>query len=283
MGDTAHRDAMSFVGNIQYTNKSGRNDFTVAKVSKNGSDVVFYAECAADITDPSGTNWMNLYINADCNYETGWYGYDFVLNRTQSGNTCSIQRFVNNAWEMEEVGSALYTVSGNYIQIKVDAELLGLGDTFDFKWADNSVDDGDIMQFIDLGDTAPNDRFNYRYTTEEIEVKTPSVLTENMVVLKAGSYYAFAGGKMVRLDKSSTKAIFLGDENHLYLPKAFATEVMGLAVSGETYNHYGVEYVDILPALESCGKTVIRSDDLLVLADKAVDEDTLLALYRGLY
>ena len=145
------------------------------------------------------------------------------------------------------------------------------------------MDSGDIMQFIDLGDTAPNDRFNYRYTTKETEVKAPASLTEDMIVLKAGSYYAFAGGKMVRLDESSTKATFFGDEEHLYVPKTFATEVMGLTVSGETYNHYGVEYVDILTALDSCGKTVTRSDDLLVLADKAVDENTLLTLYRGLY
>jgi hypothetical protein len=41
--------------------------------------------------------------------------------------------------------------------------------------------------------------------------------------------------------------------------------------------------VDITSALENCGKTVTRSDDLLVLADKAVDGDTLLTLYRGLY
>jgi hypothetical protein len=41
--------------------------------------------------------------------------------------------------------------------------------------------------------------------------------------------------------------------------------------------------VDILPLLESCGKTVIRTDDMLVLADKAVDENTLLTLSRGLY
>ena len=67
---------------------------------------------------------------------------------------------------------------------------------------------------------------------------------------------------MVRLDESSTKATFFGDENHLYVPKAFATEIMRLTVSGET---------------------VTRSDDLLVLADKAVDENTLLTLYRGLY
>ena len=88
---------------------------------------------------------------------------------------------------------------------------------------------------------------------------------------------------MVRLDESSTKETFFGDENHLYVSKVFATEIMRLTVSGDTYNHYGVEYVDILPALESCGKTVIRTDDMLVLADKAVDENTLLTLYRGLY
>ena len=282
-GDVTERDAMSYVGQIHYTNDSGRNDFVVAKVSKNGKDVVFYAECAEDITAPEGTNWMNLFIDADCSAETGWYGYDYVVNRTQSGNTCSIMRFLNNSWEMEEVGSASYTVCGNYIQIKVDADLLGLGDTFDFKWADNSVDDGDIMQFIDRGDAAPNDRFNYRYTTVETEVVIPEVLTEGMTVLKAGSYYAYAGGRMVRLDESSTKAVFFGDEDHLYVPKAFATEVMGLTVSGESCNHYGIEYVDITAALESCGKTVTRSADMLVLADAPVDEAVLLTLYRALY
>lgn len=282
-GDVTERDCMSYVGQIHYENKSGRNDFVVAKVSKNGNDVVFYAECAKDITTPAGTNWMNLFIDADCSAETGWYGYDFVINRAQNGNSCSIQRFVNNAWEMEEVGSAIYTVSGNCIQIKVDAELLGLGDTFDFKWADNSVDSGDIMQFLDLGDTAPNDRFNYRYTTVETEVAIPSVLTEDMIVLKAGSYYAFVGGKMVRLDESSTKATFFGDEDHLYVPKAFASDVMGLTVSGETYNHYGIEYVDVTAALENCGKTVIRTDDMLVLSDGLLEENTLLTLYRALY
>ena len=63
----------------------------------------------------------------------------------------------------EKVGNAEYTVSGNIIQIKVSKDILGIKDTFEFKWADNSVSDGDIMQFIDMGDAAPNDRFNYIY------------------------------------------------------------------------------------------------------------------------
>lgn len=284
VGDVADRDAMSYVGQIHYENKTGRNDFVVAKVSKNGSDVVFYAECADNITAPEGTNWMNLFINADGSYETGWYGYDYILNRTQNGQTCSIMKFLNHSWEMEEIGSAIYTVHENYIQIKVDANLLGLGETFDFKWADNSVDNGDIMQFIDLGDTAPNDRFNYRYTSVESTPVIPDILTEDMMVLKAGSYYAFVHGAMVRLDHSSTKATFFGDEDHLYVPLAFAQETMDLAVEGlETYNHYGIRYVDITAALASCGKTVTRSEDMLVLSSGPVDQDALLILYRALY
>ena len=37
---------------------------------------------------------------------------------------------------------------------------------FDFKWADNSTITGEVMEFMDLGDSAPNARFNYRYVKE---------------------------------------------------------------------------------------------------------------------
>ncbi len=283
VGDTARRDHDSYVGQLHYTNDTGRNDLATAKVSRFGDDVWFYIECAADITAPEGTNWMNLFINADGKQETGWYGYDYVINRDRDGSTCSVSRFSDGKWEMTEIGRADYIVNGRYMVVKLDAKALGLGDTFDFKWADNSVDSGDIMQFIDLGDTAPNDRFNYRYTTVETEQALPEPLTSDMVVLKAGSYFAFAEGKMARLDETTTKATFFGDEEHLYLPFEFA-KTIGLAMDGDkTYNHYGVAYVDIAAKLENCGKTVTRSEDILVLADKALAEDELLTLYRALY
>ena len=266
VGDTAARDSMSYVGQIHYTNDSGRNDFEVCKVSKNGNDLFFYARCAEDITAPEGTNWMNLFIDVDCNAGTGWYGYDYVLNRTRDGNTCSVMKFIDNGWQTEQVGSAEYSVSGKYIQIKVDSSLLGIGETFAFKWADNAVDDGDIMKFLDIGDTAPNDRFNYRYTTAETEIEIPSVLSDDMTVLKAGSYNAFANGKMVMLDSSSTKAVFAGDKDGMYVPKAFAAEVIGLDVGEcKVFNHYGMDYVNIAELLKSCGKTVTYSESLLSL------------------
>ena len=140
------------------------------------------------------------------------------------------------------------------------------------------------MKFLDMGDTAPNDRFNYRYTTAETEIEIPSVLSDDMTVLKAGSYNAFANGKMVMLDSSSTKAVFAGDKDGMYVPKAFAAEVIGLDVGEcKVFNHYGMDYVNIAELLKSCGKTVTYSESLVVIANETVSENDMLTLYRALY
>ena len=285
-GDTVDRDHFSYVGDFRYVNTSGRNDFVTCKVSSDPEYLYFYAECAENITAPEGTNWMNLFIDADCNGETGWYGYDFILNRSQSGDKVSVERFVgNDTWELEGIGEAEYDLRGNVLQIKVARSLMSLGETFDFKWADNSVADGNVMQFLDLGDTAPNDRFNYRYTTVATEVKIPACLSDDMIVLKAGSYYAFAGGKQVRLDASSTKAVLLGRGDEFYLPKSFVEEVIGVSCEGlATYSHYGITYVMPAKAIAAAGKVVtISADGLVVIASAPVeDADILTTLYRAL-
>ena len=285
-GDTVDRDHFSYVGDFRYVNTSGRNDFVTCKVSSDPEYLYFYAECAENITAPEGTNWMNLFIDADCNGETGWYGYDFILNRSQSGNKVSVERFVgNDTWELEGIGEAEYDLRGNVLQIKVARSLMSLGETFDFKWADNSVADGNVMQFLDLGDTAPNDRFNYRYTTVATEVKIPTCLSDDMIVCKAGSYYAFAGGKQVRLDASSTKAVLLGRGDEFYLPKSFVEEVIGVSCEGlATYSHYGITYVMPAKAIAAAGKVVtISADGLVVIASAPVeDTDILTTLYRAL-
>ena len=285
-GDTVDRDHFSYVGDFRYTNTSGRNDFVTCKVSSDPDHLYFYAECAADITSPEGTNWMNLFIDADCNAETGWYGYDYVLNRSQKNGKVSVEKFKgNDTWEFETVGEAEYDLRGNILQIKVARSVMNLGDTFDFKWADNSVADGDVMQFLDQGDAAPNDRFNYRYTTVQTEVKLPDCLAEDMIVLKAGSYNAFAGGKQVRLDASSTKAVLLGRGSEFYLPRDFVENVIGVSCEGlQTYDHYGITYVMPAEAITAAGKAVTISEDGLVVIHTAAveDKDVLATLYRAL-
>ena len=105
------------------------------------------------------------------NHNTGWEGYDYILNRSRSSEKVSVEKFVNNSWSFENIGEADYAVKKNGIVIKVKKTLLGLTEeniSFDFKWADNSTETGDVMQFMDLGDVAPDCRFNFRYMGDNI-------------------------------------------------------------------------------------------------------------------
>ena len=287
-GDVTHRTSPGHVGGLEngmYVNFSGRNDIVTAKVSSDSANLYFYVECADAITAPEGARWMNLFINADCDDSTGWYGYDFLINRAQKDGYVSVERFVGtDTWAFETVGSARYTLSGKVLQIEIARTLLGVGDTFDFKWADNSVPTGDIMEFLDQGDAAPSGRYNYRYTTVATEAKIPEVLTNDMVVLKSRSYNAFVGGKSVRLVEDNTLGVLLASDTALYLPVSFL-ESLGYSCAGaQTYNHYGMTYVYANDIITSAGKHItVTQDGLVIIAsDTVTDEDTLRILYRSL-
>ena len=287
-GDITTRVSPGHVGgneNGMYVNFSGRNDIVTAKVSADSTYLYFYVECADDITAPEGNRWMNLFIDADCNPATGWNGYDFMLNRAQKDGYVSVERFVGtDNWEFEAVGSAKYVLSGKVLQLRVEKSLLGTGDTFDFKWADNSVPTGDVMEFLDQGDAAPSGRYNYRYTTVATEVKIPDALSADMVVLKSSSYNAFVNGKSVRLVEDNTNGVLLASDTAIYLPVSFL-ESLGYSCEGETtYNHYGIQYVKANGIIESAGKQItVTQEGLVIIADTVVtDHDTLLILYRSL-
>ena len=196
-GDVTHRDAPSMENVYHYVNTTGRNDIVSVKVSRGEGTTAFLITCAEELTvgaegvcgrlyfdfteeeaevqtpvkataenlPSAGESWMNLYVNADGDYATGWNGYDYILNRSRDGSTVTVERFVDNAWSFEEVGKASYVLAGNTLTILVEDSLVGLTDrtTFDFKVADNSVTDGDILKFMTLGDTAPDNRFAFRY------------------------------------------------------------------------------------------------------------------------
>ena len=289
-GDVTHRTSPGHVGGLEngmYVNFSGRNDIVTAKVSSDAQYLYFYAECAEDITSPEGARWMNLFINADCDDATGWHGYDFMINRAQKDGYVSIEKFVGtDTWAFQSVGSASYTLCGKILQIKADRTLLCIDGTFDFKWADNSVPTGDIMEFLDRGDAAPNGRYNYRYTVEQSEQKLPDVLSEGMVVLKSRSYNAFVGGKSVRLVENNTQGVLLASNESLFLPVSFLEETLGLSAAGaQTYNHYGIQYVRADGIIAAAGKQItLTPDGLVIIADEQItDEDTLRILYRSLH
>ncbi len=283
-GDITKRNHVSYAGKLKYTNDTGRNDITTAKVSYDGKYLYFLAECDNDITAREGENWMNLFVKTDDSETNGWYGFDYVINRSGDGGKCSVEKF-GGGWSFESAGEAEYKLDKNALVIKVDASLIGFnGKSFDFKWADNSVSDGEIMGFLDLGDSAPDARFCYRYTTEAEENPVPSCLTSDMAVFKANGYNAYINGRQQRLD-AGTKATLLASGYDFYLPVSILEQI-GIDCSGEKeYDQYGVKYVKANGPAEKSGKVVtVTPDGLLIIAnEKITDEKVLTTLYRALY
>jgi hypothetical protein len=167
IGDTFHRDYKGY-GGLFYKNDSGRNDIVTCKVAADAGNVYFYAATNADLTPHTDPNWMLLLIDADKNHDTGWYGYDFLVNKSVADDkTTTVMRYDAGTPETPWVEAAKvpYRYKGKELELAVSRELLGLtGDAFtmDIHWCDNPADLKDPISLCMNGDSAPNRRFNYR-------------------------------------------------------------------------------------------------------------------------
>lgn len=180
--DIGHRNSISYDPRYRYINGSGRNDLEYAKVSQDSENLYFLVKASHDIIIDDGSNWMNLYLNTDGDVKTGWEGYDYVLNRDRDSFVVTVDRFKNDSFETETVGCAYYCIDGEYMTVKLSKSLIGAEGTVTdmiFKWADNSVDGGDPMEFMDLGDTAPDNRYGFVYRCESC---TDSEIPETLLV-----------------------------------------------------------------------------------------------------
>lgn len=168
-GNTIHRDSRGRY-NTYYKNNTGRNDIVGAKIAHDNEYIYFYVETADVLTTPTDKNWMTLFLDTDRNKNTGWNGYDFVINRIgPKGNTVFIESSRGNKWIWEITGEGKLHYKGNHLEIAVKKSLLNLSPSnidIEFKWSDNMQDEGNIMDFYVNGDAAPGGRFNYVYTTE---------------------------------------------------------------------------------------------------------------------
>ncbi|HSW45536.1 MAG TPA: hypothetical protein VLM89_08190, partial [Phycisphaerae bacterium] len=128
----------------------------------------FYARTAKPITRRAARDWMLLFIDLDRDPATGWQGYDFVVNRLYENNETSVLETAGAGWNWKAVGQVTYRVKADEMELAIPMNALGIktsaGDvSFDFKWADHFRSDDDVSAFMLNGDTAPNNRFNYRY------------------------------------------------------------------------------------------------------------------------
>ncbi|MFA5814535.1 MAG: hypothetical protein WC865_02830 [Bacteroidales bacterium] len=166
-GDTFHRDNKGY-GGLHYVNNSGRNDIVTCKVAVDQDKVYFYAETDKALSPHTGENWMYLLIDADQDPTTGWYGYDYLINKkVVDEKTTTLMGYdpnnPGNPWV--EKAKLNYKYNGNALEVAIPRNLLGLKGnafTFDFKWSDNPADLKDPISLCVNGDAAPNRRFNYR-------------------------------------------------------------------------------------------------------------------------
>ncbi len=147
--DTAVRNSVDFAHN-PITNTSGRNDIVNMKVAEDTENYYFYVDTAEALTSPDTENWMTLFINES-----------IVINRTAplNGKT-NVEKNTNGVFT--KTGEAEIRYEGNKLMLKVSKSLIDSHGGFNFKWADNYVEN-DITSFYTNGDTAPYGRLNYRY------------------------------------------------------------------------------------------------------------------------
>ncbi|MHB1177568.1 MAG: hypothetical protein ACYCZO_04485, partial [Daejeonella sp.] len=164
-GNTIHRNSAGW-GSMHYTNNTGRNDIVLAKVARDEQFVYFYVETAAPLTPKTDAGWMRLFIDIDSDRNTGWEGYDFVINRINPGQKAVLEK-TDAAWHWQKAGEVDYLVKGNKLEIKVPRSMIGAKDELDFgfKWSDNMQRENDVMDFWINGDVAPAGRSNFHYKT----------------------------------------------------------------------------------------------------------------------
>ncbi len=169
-GDTVDRDATGF-GRTKYTNDTGRNDIVAAKVTSDSKNVHFYVETKDNITMfDTASSWMQLYVDVDSSTETGWYGYDYIINyQAKDHFTTTVAKCTSalGLYKFEVVGEVNYQAKNNQMMISVPMEMLGIEGykeiCLQFKWADSKTTYDEMEDFYIDGDCAPLGRMNYVY------------------------------------------------------------------------------------------------------------------------
>lgn len=164
IGDVTHRDFPGY-GDLVYRNDTGRNDFVISKATHDDAHLFFFVQTSDPITPHTDPHWMLLLLDADQDADTGWLGYDYIVNlEVINDKKTTVKTWRDGSWET--VGTAEYRVNGNGMELALPCALVGKADgvpAFDFHWADNIQGFGGVSELGVNGDSAPNRRWNYRY------------------------------------------------------------------------------------------------------------------------
>lgn len=175
VGDTVNRRNLGF-GKTRMSDDSGNNDIRNAKITHDTKYMYFYV----DVPEKDGeddnyiaayapdTTWMQLFINTDMKADTGFYGFDYIVNYTvKDSGKSTLARATANGKEFafEESAEVQYKVESNKMMVRVALEDLGITDytkiNFAFKWVDSDTRITTMEQMYTEGDCAPHGRLSY--------------------------------------------------------------------------------------------------------------------------
>ncbi|MBO4423579.1 MAG: hypothetical protein J5879_09075 [Clostridia bacterium] len=177
VGDCVDRSNLSF-GSKRLEDTSGNNDIRDAKITHDTKYMYFYVDVPETVDENANvisaykadTSWMQLFINTDMSDETGFYGFDYIINNTvKDENTSTVAKCTKDGKEFsfEDSAEISYRVEGNKMMIRVALEDLGISDhthiAFAFKWVDSDMKITTMEQMYSEGDCAPLGRLCYTF------------------------------------------------------------------------------------------------------------------------
>ena len=246
---------------FHYTNDSGRNDIYDAKVARDYENIYFMVRTVEDLTPYTDAYWMRLYLDMG-ESDKNWENYEFILNKQNPKNetTATLEKFTGDGFATEVVGEVTYSVKGNVLTVCIPKTMLGipaeqLDFAFGFKWTDNTLEDGDIMQWYLNGDVAPVGRFNYCYTT------TGSAAYEESAANLGNSFIDFTDAAK----QEEIKTWMLGSTEDM----KYEFTADGLVLTGETNS---AEFV--IDFSKASPQVVLDRYDAIVVTYKVTDGKT---------
>ena len=168
-GDVIHRNHNGY-GGLHYTNETSRNDIITSKVAFDDQNLSFYVKTAQNLSPSTDPNWMLLFIDADRNKGTGWEGYDYVINLgVKSSTETTLKQWDGQNWSYEV--RVPYKIAGNEMEVSVPRTAIKMDTAipeFYFHWSDNAQQLKNITCFFTDGESAPDRRFDYNFSTSKI-------------------------------------------------------------------------------------------------------------------
>lgn len=168
-GDVAYRSTTAQPAECR---KRNANDIIMCKATKDKENLYFMAQTRSKpMAQPAynGTEtWMNLLLNTDTCYSTGWEGYDYKVAREGRTYNMWLYRFDSEAqqWVKASETPIDWKYGENYVMLQVPKSSVNISTEcdIDFKWIDNTSSSSlEILDFVRDGECAPDTRLNYRF------------------------------------------------------------------------------------------------------------------------